>query len=363
MDTDAIIVCGLNHHTAPLAVLEKFAFSREKARHAAGELRSRGLLREVVVLSTCNRSEVYGAASHLAHNGGEALRVFFGEFHSRTNLLRDGQVYLKTNQDAFRHLFRVAAGLDSLFLGEAEILGQVRDAYLAAQEDGYTGHVLNRLFQSALELGKRVRAETQIGVGPMSAAFAAVKLAEQIFGGLRRRSALVVGAGEMAQQTVAHFRSRKMAQIAVANRSEERARELASRVGGLAVGWNEWCEALAQHDILVMAAGGDGGLLTPSNMERVMQARSGRPLFVIDLGLPRNVAPECAQLYNLYVYALEDLNDIVEQNRKAREQEIPRVEALVEAQLAKFNQWLDGMRKARAGAVSQQERAQESKLS
>src|SRR5712692_9586198 len=244
-----IVLVGLNHRTASLELRERVAFTAEQARRAADELRSRGLLEESLVLSTCNRSEVYGVPPESCHECGPGLSSFLSEFHSIRPDVLNGVLYQHYDRAAVRHLFRVSAGLDSLLLGEAEILGQVREAYRFAHEYGATGPVLNRLFLGALETGKRVRSETELGTRPMSVASAGVKLAERIFGRLSERKALVLGAGAMSEQVVSHLRDRGVGQLHVMNRSHERADELAKQFGGKVVGWGEWDAALQTPDV------------------------------------------------------------------------------------------------------------------
>jgi glutamyl-tRNA reductase len=238
-----------------------------------------------------------------------------------------------------RHLYRVAAGLDSMLLGEAEILGQVREAYRFAHEHGATGPVLNRLFQGALEVGKRVRTETELGTRPMSVASAGVKLAERIFGKLSERSALVLGAGTISEQVVAHLRDRGIAQLHVMNRSRDRADELARQFGGKVVGWGEWETALRTPDVVVSSVGAEEAVLHRDTVERAMAARGNRALFLMDLGVPRNIDASVGELYNVYVYNTDDLSEIVQQNRNARESEIPRAQGIVDDHVAKFLSW------------------------
>lgn len=227
-----IVLVGLNHRTAPVEVRERVSFTTEQARKAAEELRARGILQETLVLSTCNRSEVYGVPPESSHECAEGLSSFLSEFHAVRPDVLGGSLYHHYDRAAVRHLFRVAAGLDSMLLGEAEILGQVREAYRYAHEYGATGPVLNRLFQGALEVGKRVRSETELGTRPMSVASAGVKLAERIFGKMKERSALVLGAGTISEQVVNQLRDRGIARLMIMNRSRERADELAQRFGG-----------------------------------------------------------------------------------------------------------------------------------
>ncbi len=333
-----ILLVGLNHRTAPVEIRERVAFSSDQACRAADELRSRGILEETLVLSTCNRSELYGVPPEAARDSVGAMEDFLASFHRLGPADLNGCLYRHQDTDAVRHLFRVAAGLDSLLLGEAEILGQVREAYRTALEHGATGPVLNRMFQSALEVGKRVRAETEIGTRPVSVAFAGVKLAERVFGNLRGHKALILGAGVMGEQVVGYIRDRGIARLLVANRSKERGEELARRMGGEVVDWEEVSRALEVPDILVSSVSGDRVLTRPM-VERTMAARANRALFIIDLGVPRNVEAAVGELYNVYLYNIDDLTAIVEQNRKAREEEIPRAEAIIGEHVAKFHAW------------------------
>jgi len=334
-----IVLVGLNHLSAPVEVRERVSFSADQARQAAAELRSRGILHETLVLSTCNRSEVYGVPSESAHEPAAALSNYLSSFHSVRLDLLSASLYHRYDRNAVRHLFRVASGLDSMMLGEAEILGQVREAYRVAYEHGATGPVLNRLFQGALEVGKRVRSETELGTRPMSVASAGVKLAERIFGKLRERSALVLGAGAISEQVVAQLRDREIARLFVMNRSFDRADALARQFSGKVIAWDDWEAALTLPDVIVSSVSAEEPVLLRSALERAMVARGNRPLFVMDLGLPRNVEPSAADLYNLYLYNIDDLTQIVQQNRSARESEVPRAEVIVDEHVGKFLTW------------------------
>ncbi len=334
-----IVLIGVNHRTASVEVRERVAFDFDQARRAADELRSEGILEESLVLSTCNRSELYGVPPEAAEDSPGAMESFLVSFHRLQPADLNGCLYRHRNAEAVRHLFRVAAGLDSMLLGEAEILGQVRNAYRLAFEHGATGPVLNRLFQGALEVGKRVRSETDIGARPMSVAFAGVKLAERIFGSLRGHQALILGAGAMGEQVVEHMRDRGIARVLVANRSGERGQELARRMGGEAVEWDHVSRVLGGPDIVVSSVGGAERVLTRPMVERAMAVRANRAMFIIDLGVPRNVEAAVGELYSVYLYNIDDLTEIVEQNKKAREGEIPRAEAIIEEHVGKFQAW------------------------
>jgi len=334
-----IVLVGLNHRTASLELRERVSFTAEQARRAADQLRSRGLLEESLVLSTCNRSEVYGVPPETSHECAPGLSSFLSEFHSIRPDALNGVLYHHYDRAAVRHLFRVSAGLDSLLLGEAEILGQVREAYRVSHEHGATGPVLNRLFQGALETGKRVRSETELGTRPMSVASAGVKLAERIFGKLADRSALVLGAGTVSEQVLTTLRDRGIAHLHVMNRSRDKAQALATQFGGRVVDWGNWDSALATPDVVVSSVASEEPILSRQALESAMAARSNRALFVMDLGVPRNIDPAAADLYNLYVYNIDDLTEIVEQNRHARESEVPRAELIVEEHVGKFLSW------------------------
>jgi glutamyl-tRNA reductase len=334
-----IVLVGLNHRTAPVEVREKVSFNAEQARRAGDELRSRGILEETLVLSTCNRSEVYGVPPESSHECAPGLSSFLSEFHAVRLDVLAVSLYHHYDQEAVRHLFRVSAGLDSMLLGEAEILGQVREAYRFAHENGATGPVLNRLFQGALEVGKRVRSETDLGTRPMSVASAGVKLAERIFGKLEERSALVLGAGAISEQVVSQLHDRGVAHLFVMNRSRDRAEELARQYGGEVADWGKWDTALRLPDVVVSSVAAQEPILGLEIIERAMESRKNRALFLMDLGVPRNIDAGVEKLYNVYVYNMDDLSDIVQQNRQARENEIPRAENIVEAHVVKFLSW------------------------
>jgi glutamyl-tRNA reductase len=334
-----IVLVGLNHRTAPVEVRERVSFTNDQARRAADELRSRGILQETLVLSTCNRSEVYGVPPETSHECAPGLSSFLSEFHSVRPDVLSVSLYHHYDREAVRHLFRVSAGLDSMLLGEAEILGQVREAYRFAHEQGATGPVLNRLFQGALEVGKRVRSETELGTRPMSVASAGVKLAERIFGKLHEHTALVLGAGTISEIVVAQLRDRGVAKIVVMNRSRERAEDLAKQHGGQVVAWGDWDTALQHADVVVSSVSSEEPVLSLNILERAMSLRGNRALFLMDLGLPRNIEASAAKLYNVYLYNMDGLTEIVQQNRNARESEIPKAQAIVDEHVGKFLSW------------------------
>ena len=338
-----VALIGCSHRTAPVELRERVAFTQQQALEAADELRHKGILEEAVVLSTCNRSELYGVPSS---NGGvvtEAMETFLTDYHRISRSELNGKLYRWIGPEAVRHLYRVTSGLDSMMLGEAEILGQVKTAYGQALDHGSTGPVLNRVFQGALEVGKRVRAETEVAARPMSVALAGVKLAERVFGNLKGHTALIVGAGSVAEQVVEHLRTRNIGKLTVVNRSFDRAAELAFRMRAEAIAWDSLERVLSTPDVIVTSVSGSEAVLTRAMLERAIDGRKSRPVFVVDLGVPRNVAADAAGLYSLYLYNIDDLGEIVEQNKKAREAEIPRAEALISEHIAKFESWCAGL--------------------
>jgi glutamyl-tRNA reductase len=334
-----IVLVGLNHRTAPVEVRELVSYTAEQTSRAASELRSRGILEETLVLSTCNRSEIYGVPPETSHESAVGLSSFLSEFHKVQPDILSVSLYHHYDRQAVRHLFRVSAGLDSMMLGEAEILGQVREAYKFAYEQGATGPVLNRMFQAALEVGKRVRSETELGTRPTSVASAGVKLAERIFGKLGQRTALVLGAGTISEQVMLQLRDRGIGQLLLMNRSLERAEKLATEFRGTVVPWGEWDDALLSPDVIVSSVAAEEPILERTILERAMSARANRALFIMDLGLPRNIEPAAAEIYNVYLYNLDDLGGIVQQSRAMRENEIPRAETIVDEHVGKFLSW------------------------
>lgn len=336
-----IVVVGLNHRTASVQLRERMSFNKEQACEISSEILSRGLLNEILVLSTCNRTEVYGVPSRWTGSG--TLEDFLTSYRKLPQNEMSGALYRYTDRAAVRHIYRVASGLDSMMLGESEILGQVRSAYANAHGLGATGRVLNRLFQSAIEVGRRVRTHTGIGVRPMSVAFAGVKLAEKALSSLKDRQVMVLGAGTTSEKVLWHLCDRGMQQIRVLNRSAERAEILVARYGGEVAPWEDLQQNLSWPDLIVASVASSAPVLTVEILQQAMARRKNRPLMLIDLGVPRNVAPDVAGLKNVSLYNIDDLKEMVLHNLKAREQEIPRAEAIVDEHIENFRRWQAGV--------------------
>jgi len=318
-----LYLVGLSHKTAPVEVRERAALDQAVALPAA--LRTLG---RAVVLSTCNRTEIYGVGSP---KEAKALLLARGvEAH---------HLYQKEGIEVLRHLFRVAAGLDSLVMGEAQILGQVREALFLAREHGATESLLEKAFQSAIALGKRARSETAIGAGAVSVAYAALDLAQAVYGDLTGLAVAVLGAGEMAELFLTHLNAHGVGRVLVVNRTAERAKALAERFGGEAYALTALPQVLRQADLVVASAAAPHYLVRPEDLPK-----RAKPLFLIDIALPRNIHPGVGRLPHAYLYNLDDLERVVERNLKARQGEVPKVEALIEGALGDYLEWYAGHR-------------------
>ena len=333
-----LFAIGLSHRTAPIELRERVDFARDGFEAALAALAARSIVREMAVLSTCNRAEVYAAADTDA--AVDRVSQFFAEYHGLPPADLQAHLYVHRGADAARHLFRVAAGLDSLVVGEPQILGQVKAAYTVASEQHYTGTVLNRLFHLAFAAGKRVRSETGLGEGAVSISYAAISLARKIFGDLSRLQVLVLGSGEMGKLTGMHLRAQGVRGITIASRTRATADRLARQIGAVACDWADTETTLAQADILVSATGAPAAILTKADIERVMKTRRERPLFIIDIAVPRDVDPAAGTLEQVFLYNVDDLQGIVESNLSRRTGELSRADAIVSSEAAKFAAWL-----------------------
>ena len=334
-----LFLLGASHHSAPVDVRERIDFARRGIPEALEEIADITRLSEVVVLSTCNRAEIY-SHSEAPWPVGDTLAAFMSAFHDVPEPELAPHLYRRQGADAARHLFRVVAGLDSLVVGEPQILGQVKDAYAIAAERGFTGAALNRLFHTSFTVGKRVRSETGLGEGAVSVSYAAISLARKIFGDLAGRRALVVGAGEMAELTATHLRSQNVGRIGVANRSAARAATLAAKVDGVAVRWEDITAELTGTDIVLTATGAPRWLLTRNQVAEAMRPRRDRPLFMIDIGLPRDVEPAAGELEQVFLYNIDDLQSIVRENLARRQAQVDRAELMVREEVDGFMRWL-----------------------
>jgi len=330
-----LFVAGMNHRTAPVEMREQLALEEEKVREILSDLAGRGLLDEVMILSTCNRVEVYGVAAV----PGEARSAAFGRLGTHRGVSGhdlEPLLYTVTGDEAALHAFRVAASLDSMVLGEPQILGQVKDAFALAQSAGTAGPVLHALMSQAFSAAKRVRSETEIGRLAVSISYAAVELARKIFEALAGKAVLLVGAGEMSELAARHLVDQGALPLYVTNRTWSRAQELARGLGGIAVPFDQLEATLGMVDIVITSTAAPEPIVTAAHARSALQTRRGRPLFFIDIAVPRNVEAAVNDVANAFCYDIDDLRSVVEANIKERQREALRAETLLEREVVKF---------------------------
>src|SRR5215470_13644969 len=333
----SLFTLGLNHQTAPVAVRERIAFTPDALGQALRDLLGRPKVREAAILSTCNRTEVYIRADEPA----PAAR-WLEEFHRVPADSLKPYLYTLPREKAVAHAFRVASGLDSMVLGEPQILGQMKQAVKSAEAAGSLGLVLNRLFQRTFAVAKDVRTNTDIGSASISMAAAAVKLAQRIFPSISAQRVLLIGAGEMMELAATHFAAQQPKSITVANRTLERGAQLASRVRAEAITLNELPERLAQFDIIVTSTASSLPILGKGMLERAIKARRHAPMFIVDLAVPRDVEPEASQLGDVFLYSIDDLANIVKDSLQIRVEAVREDEAMIAEQAESFLRWLEG---------------------
>ena len=335
---------GINHHTAPLQLREQVVFQVERLHAALREFLGQRLAREAAILSTCNRTEIYCAADN-----SDALRdtaAWLAHYHGVDRALLTPHLYTHGQDQAVRHAFRVAAGLDSMVLGEPQILGQMKDAAKNAENAGAMGTYLHQLFQRSFAVAKEVRSSTAIGTQSVSMAAAAVRLAERIFPALNQTHILFVGAGEMIELAATHFAAQNPLSITVANRTVERAQGLAARLKGRAIRLGDLPIELQKFDIVISCTASSLPILGLGLIESALKKRKRRPMFMVDLAVPRDIEPEAARLDDIYLYTVDDLGGVVQQGMDVRQSAVAQAEAIIETRVQGFMQWLD----ARASA-------------
>jgi glutamyl-tRNA reductase len=322
-----IVALGISHRTAPVAMRERFAFAEARIPEALACLRSNGAIQEAVILSTCNRVELYASGdSH--HAVLESLRSFVAQTHSLSHPL-PGEFYYLQEPQSVHHLFKVASGLDSMVLGETEILGQLKLAYDLALQHKHTGPRLNKAFQRAFNVAKLIRTETNIQRGSVSVASVAVELAEKIFSELNEHEVMVIGAGDTSEKTARALLSRGARSIVVANRSFDRAQELARELGGRATRFEDWAGEFNRVDIVISSTSAPHHILDRPRLIPLMKQRQDRPLLLIDIAVPRDIDPEVNLLENVYLYNVDDLQQIADDYLKQRKEEITRCEEII----------------------------------
>jgi glutamyl-tRNA reductase len=326
----AFNILGMNHKTAPVALREKVAFSEDRLIAALRALRQEDGVAEAMILSTCNRTEVYWAGSA----GGAELTQWLERHHGSLDLA--ASLYVHQESHAVEHAFSVASGLDSMVVGEAQILGQLKDAYRIAQESGSTGPTLNKLFQAAFAAAKRVRSETRIGANAVSLASASLSLARRVFSDLSEHTALLIGAGEMNAITARHLASAGVKRLTIANRTLSRAQELAAEVKGYAVDLKDLDRELAAADIVISCTASPVALITKRAAEAAIRARRRRPIFMVDMAVPRDIDPEVAELEDVYLFSLDDLQQLINENLQQRELAAGEARQVIAEEVARF---------------------------
>lgn len=342
LKTAEIILLGLNHKTAPVEVRECIAFSEEEIAASLRKLKAEPAIDELIIYSTCNRVEmlmvtnerqaaIAAATAHISERKQIAAATF------------EKALYVHAGEDAVRHLFMVVASLDSMIIGEPQILGQIKEAYRVAADNQVSGVLLNRLMHRSFFVAKKVRSETGIGDSAVSISYAAVELARKIFGNLSEKKALLIGAGEMAELAVEHLIRHQIGAIFVANRTFKRGVELAERFKGQAIRMEEILDHLTTVDIVISSTGAPGYVITSLQVKEKMRSRKNRPLFFIDIAVPRDIEPAINRLNNAYVYDIDDLKGVIDENIGERKKEAVKGERIVDEAVIKFQEWYDSL--------------------
>jgi glutamyl-tRNA reductase len=339
----SILLIGVNHRTAPVEVREQLAFTREGVTTALLLFRNQFPKSEAAIISTCNRVEMLVASDDATPSINDVVS-FIAQARDLPVTTFKPCTYTLSGEQAVRHLFRVASGLDSMVIGESQIVSQLKQAYAAASEQGTTGRVLNRLFHQAFEVGKRIRSETTIGAGKLSVSSVAVDVARTIFEEFSNKQTLVVGAGEMAQLVCQYLRDANAKKFVVATRTFTNGKALADACGGVAVPYDQLDEQLAHADIVITATACPVPIITPQRVRAAQQRRHGRLLFFIDLAVPRNVDPEVSKLEQVYVYDVDALGRIVAKNQEQRTHQVESCEQILDEEVSLFEQWLDSIK-------------------
>ncbi len=335
-----LLLVGVSHRTAPIELRERLDFSARGVDRALTALAGTGAQHEATIVSTCNRVELYVGCDE-PETTRAAIEQFLSQFHGIPGNELAPHIYSKTGHDAVTHLFRVASGLDSLVMGEPQILGQVKDAFGVASQMGCTGPMLNKLFHSAFAAGKRVRTETALSEGAVSVSYAAVELARKIFGELKGRTVLVLGAGEMGKLTAVHMQAQGIGRLIITSRTAAHAAALAESIGGSAMPWDALNSGMVEADILITATGASAPIISRSLLSRTMKARRQRPLFIIDIAVPRDVEGHAGDLEQVFLYNIDDLKAVVQENISRRGSEAAEAEKIVVQEAGKFIGWLN----------------------
>ena len=333
----SLIALGINHRTAPVELREQVAITGERISSALRGLTALPMVSEAAILSTCNRTELY---CDLQEPGLDGITNWLASYHGIDPDLIRPYLYSYPDESAVRHLLRVAGGLDSMIIGEPQILGQMKEAYQAASDAGTLDNALGRLFQHTFSVAKQIRTDTAIGESPVSVAFAAVSLAKQIFGDFTSQTALLIGAGETIELTARHLRDQQLGRLVVANRTPENAHRLATRFNGYGIGLDEIPAHLAEADIVISATGSPHSILDKAIVTKALKSRKHRPVFMVDIAVPRDIDADVAELEDIYLYTVDDLQDVIQENLKSRQQAAQQAEEIIDVQVERFMSWL-----------------------
>lgn len=336
-----ILVASMNYKSTPVEIREKFSF-QDDIHSAVKKLSGMDSVLECVILSTCNRTEIYLVVEEV-HTGFYDTKLFLSQWFNISIDSFSSYLIIKENEQAIEHLFRVACGLDSMVLGETQILGQVREAFIIAQKEIATGSIFNRLFQQAITLAKRAHTETAISENAVSVSYAAIELGKKVFGAFKNKAVLLLGAGKMSELTAKNLVSNGSNQITVLNRTYEKALVLAEKFDGVAKGMSDLNQAIYETDILISSVRSREYVVTKGMLEKIMVKRKGHPLFIIDIAVPRNVDPAVRGLADVFLYDIDDLQHLVVANIEERKREGEKVEELIEGEMLQFIQWLNSL--------------------
>ncbi|WP_078545290.1 glutamyl-tRNA reductase [Litchfieldia alkalitelluris] len=334
-----VIVVGLNYKTAPVEIRERLSFNTTDLADAMKQLKNKKSILENIIISTCNRTEIYAVVDQL-HTGRHFIKAFLSEWFNIEKEEFTPFLNIYENDGAIEHLFNVTCGLNSMVVGETQILGQVRSSFLLAQEENTIGTVFNQLFKQSITLAKRAHAETDIGANAVSVSYAAVELAKKIFGSLANKHVLILGAGKMGELAAQNLYGNGVKQVTVMNRTFEKAQDLAKKFDGAAKPLQELQCALMEADIMISSTGAKGYVITKEMMTHVERMRKGRPLFMVDIAVPRDLDPALAELDTVFLYDIDDLEGIVEANMQERKKAAESIEIMIEAEIVEFKQWL-----------------------
>jgi len=333
-----LLAFGVNHKTAPVEIRERVSFSPDHMSDALQQLVGQPSVNEAAILSTCNRTELYCCLE--SPSAINAVENWFSNYHKLQLQDLKPYLYIHPDKEAVRHLLRVASGLDSLVLGEPQILGQVKDAYRTATDAGTLGTTLNRLCQHTFKVAKQVRTDTAIGASPVSVAFAAVSLSKQIFSNFQKHTALMIGAGETIELAARHLKEQNIGRMIIANRTVERAQNLAQEVGAYAISLNEIPKHLAEADIIISSTASPLPILGKGAVEAAIKARKHKPMLMVDIAVPRDIESQVGELPDVYLYTVDDLQDIIEEGLKSRRDAAEQAEEIIDTQVSDFMSWI-----------------------